>query len=302
MGSRWIKMRKTHKIIDVDSKWIESNIKKPDWQRNLYPARVNNFINHIKNKTFRDYSTVTVAKDKDNGHLILLDGQHKLKAIEETKSKYKMDIVMYEGLTEQDMMDEYNALNDVKSPRPIDDIKMYVGRNDIIDSFLDEKVFPLNITLTKGINAIRIDKLLHVLWNGKMETIARSGLTRKKVKAIIEDLTTDDFVLMKDYCLFFKKCYGDPFPENWVYKNLVMFSIMRFWIKNKDRFKEEELIKVFKRIANNRSIEKDSFVGDIVTLESMTHKMYRQLNFGRSANLFEKYWLEEEELRRKKKK
>ncbi len=63
-------MKISYRIAEVDKKWIRENVKKPGWQRNIYPARVNFFVNHIKNETFKR-ELFTVAKDGDNGKLIL---------------------------------------------------------------------------------------------------------------------------------------------------------------------------------------------------------------------------------------
>jgi len=291
-------MKVNFKTAEIDKSWIKENIRKTGWQRNMYPARVNNFINHIKNGTFRR-SLVTVAKDDRNGKFILLDGQHKLEAIKKTNTKIKMDLKICEGLTNEEMMEEYQCLNDVKIHRLIDDIKLHIGRNEVLDSFLDEKIFPINVSLNGGINSMRIDKFLNVYKNGTKLAMTRSNLSRKNLIDFLSNLTTDDFVLMKDFCSFYKTCFNDPFKDNWLYKNMVMFTIMKFWVQNKDEFSGNEMIKAFKSIAKSGTIEMESRGVDIATQDNLSRKIYRVINKGRSKNIFRKYWEEDEEKEKK---
>ena len=48
-------------------------------------------------------------------------------------------------------------------------------------------------------------------------------------------------------------------------------------------------------IEKNGSIKQDSFIGDLATLESLTRKIYRVINKGRSVNKFKEFWIEEKE-------
>jgi len=161
-------MKRTYKAINVDKDWVNSQTKKPGWQRDLYRSNVNKFINHIKNGTFKQ-SLITVS-DRDS-KLVILDGQHKLEAIKETETSFKMDLCIYENLTEKEEIDTYVMLNDVKQQRLIDDIKLYVGRHDWLDAFLDKNNFPINVNLGISSNSIRIDKFLNILHNGLIENI-----------------------------------------------------------------------------------------------------------------------------------
>ena len=103
----------------------------------------------------------------------------------------------------------------------------------------------------------------------------------------------DDFVLMKDFCDFYKKCFGDPFKENWMYKNLVMLTVMRFWLKNKEIFDEKTMIECFKRIQDSGAIELESHGVDLATQENLAYKIGRVINRGRSKNVFKKFWVKE---------
>jgi len=292
-------MKISYKVIEIDKKWIKENIKKPGWQRNLYPARVNFFINHIKNNTFRR-SLITVAKDERNGKLILLDGQHKLESIQKSGSSLKMDLKVCEGMTEEEMMQEYQSLNNVKGHRIIDDIKLHIGRNDVLDSFLDEKIFPINVSLSGGINSIRIDRFLNILYNGTRLSMTRSNLSRKKLTYFLDNLDTERFILMKEFCSFFKVCFGDPFKENWLYSNMVMFTIMKFWFKNRDNFASSEMVKAFKPIMDSGSIQMEHRGVDIATMNNLSHKIYAVINKYRSKNKFMRFWAEEDGKKKEK--
>lgn len=284
-------MKRIYKTITVDKAWIEKNIVKPGWQRNLYRSNVNKFINHIKNETFKQ-SLITVSSR--DGSLVLLDGQHKLEAIKETEILFRMDLCIYEDLTEIEEIEIYIMLNDVKQQRLIDDIKLYVGRHDWLDAFLDETHFPINVNLGITSNSIRIDKFLNILYNGFMEVITRNNLSRKKLPIFLKTLDSEKYALMKDFCILYKKCFGDPSSDNWLYtRNTVFFTLMRIWLKNKDNLDDETIIKCFKQIPDKQYIKQDTVSVDVATLESMTRKMYRVINKGRSVNKFERFWDED---------
>lgn len=281
-------MTRIYKQIQVDKQWIKENIKKPGWQRTLYRSNVNKFINHIKNNTFQQ-SLITVSER--DGSFFLLDGQHKLEAIDETDISFKMDICIYQNLIEKQEIDIYMMLNDVKQQRLIDDIKLYIGRHDWLDAFLEEEKFPITVNIGITSNSIRIDKFLNILHNGLMEVITRSNLSRKRLPLFLDNLDSEKYAIMKDFCTLYKKCFGDPSTDNWVYsRNTVMFTLMRIWNKNKENFDDETFIKCFREIEDKQYIKQDAVATDVPTLESMTRKIYRVINKGRSVNKFEYFW------------
>ena len=72
-----------------------------------------------------------------------------------------------------------------------------------------------------------------------------------------------------------------------------MFTLMRIWLKNKELFDEETIINCFKEIENKVSVKQDSVCVDALTIDSMTRKIYRVINKGRSVNKFEPFWEED---------
>jgi hypothetical protein len=283
-------IKRIYKKIKVDSKWIEKNIKKPGWQRNLYPSRVNHFINHLRDGTFQS-SLITVADN--NGKYIILDGQHKLEAISKFQKEFEMDFCIHEGLDEEGMIKVYKMLNNVKQPRLIDDIKIHVGKKEWLDCYMKEE-FPINITFNGGVNSMRIDNFLNVIYNGFRKDIRRKNLTRKTINEFIEELDKSTFFLMSDFCRIYKKAFGEPTRDNWLYKNVIMFSLFRAWLQNKDYFSQEEFINAFRRIESNDSIRRDSSSSfDLNAMDILTRKIYNVLNYRRSSNKFEIFWEED---------
>jgi len=281
------KIPRKYKTIKIDKEWI-STVKKPGWQRDLYRSRVNAFINHIKNETFYP-STITVNRVDDE--ITLIDGQHKIEAIDETGIGQQMDLKIYENLTDEQAKAIYIIENDVKGHRIIDDVKLYVGSHDWLDAVLDESMFPINVNVGITSNSIRIDRMLNILSNGLFTTITRRNLSRKRLREFMEEFDADKFRNLKDFCILYKKCFGDPSKDNWVYtRNTVMFTLMRIWMKNKDNFNEETIIHCFKEIENRASVRQDAVSVDVATLEIMTRKIYRIINKGRSVNKFEYFW------------
>ena len=60
--------------------------------------------------------------------------------------------------------------------------------------------------------------------------------------------------------------------------------------KNKENFDDETFIKCFREIEDKQYIKQDAIATDVATLESMTRKIYRVINKGRSVNKFEYFW------------
>ena len=120
--------------------------------------------------------------------------------------------------------------------------------------------------------------------------LSRNNLTRKKLPGFIASLDSEKYSLMKDFLTMYKNAFGEPARESWVYRNLVIFTLMRIWIKNRDKFDESTFIKVFRDVESEPSVRQDSIVTSILMIETMTRKIYRIINKNRSINFFEKFW------------
>lgn len=280
-----------YKTMEIDKKLIEEKMIKKDWQRPLYPSRVNFFINCIKNNKFRN-SLISIAVEGDKW--VLLDGQHKLEAIKITGITKKMDVKVNIGMTEKEMIEEYNILNDVKLHRPIDFIRQYIGKNDVLDAFLDSNLFPINISLTAGKNAIRVDRFLNIIYNSRItDSVMKESIRTSFLKSFITGLTTQDFTLMKEFFTLYRKCFDEPTKDNWVYRVTIVITLLRFWIANKNYFSEADIIKAFKPIQENTTLKLESKGVDRMAMSSLAYKMLPLLNKGRSVNLFKKFWKED---------
>ena len=280
----------------MNKNWIEKKIVKRTWNRFIYPSRVNRFAGYIRDGKFR-CSLITVGIN-DEGKYILIDGQHKLEAIKKENVEFEMDFRIYEGLSEEDMYKEYRMINDVKGFRLVDDLKgeIELKRYDWLNAFLDSP-FPIEVTIRGGINSVKIGDILNIIYNGLRTSITRSNLTRNRLPLFLEDLDSEKFSLMKDFCSLYKRCFGNPHRDNWMYKNAVMFTFFRIWIRSKEDFKEDEFIKRWRPVERNSSIRQEATAGvfDTGILESMTMKIYRIINRGYSKNMMQEFWIEEEE-------
>ena len=285
-------MKTTYKTIKINSAWIKENTNPIDWQRKIYKSRLNTFINHIKNGTFREHSLIVLWKDANNEKYKVLDGQHKLLAIMETETSQLLDIRFDEDIDEKEAMAEYDSMADVKHHRMIDVIKKYVygEKNKWLIAFLDEKTFPINVSLNGGVNSMRIDSLLNVMSNGFRTSISRANLSKKKLPLFIASLDEEIYSKTKEFCDMYKECFGDPSTESWVYKNIVMFTVMRIWLANKDFMNRQEMIESFKRIESRANIRQNSLVTSAGYLEIMTKDIYKAINYERSVNKFIIFW------------
>ena len=79
---------------------------------------------------------------------------------------------------------------------------------------------------------MKIGDILNVINNGLAPAIKRRNLSRNTLKLFLDGLDAGKYRIMKDFCSFYLKCFGSPHRDNWMYKNAVMFTIMRIWIKN----------------------------------------------------------------------
>ncbi len=288
-------MKTKYKTVKVDSEWIKKNISLIDWQRKIYPARVDTFVNYLRNGTFRNNSLITLWKQEDSDKYLIVDGQHKLEAIKITGKSVIMDLRIIESSDKEEMMEEYKSLSDVKHHKTIDIIKMYIfgKKKEWVKAFLDEKYFPINVSLNGGINSMGIDNLITILYNGMKTTISRVSLSRKKLEPFLDSIDSKKYTLMREFLDIYKASFGEPSKDNWMYKTIVIFTLMRVWIANKEFFDRIEIINAFKRVEQNASIRQDSHVANKEVLESMTRKVYRVLNYKRSSNKFIQYWDEE---------
>jgi len=281
---------RVYKKIIINTGWIKSNTEKPGWQRNLYSSRVNHFINHIKNGTFKS-SLITVAKKGKT--LIVLDGQHKLEAISRAEISKEMDFCIHNGLNDEEMIELYRVLNNVKQPRIIDDIKIHIGNTEWLDSYMLES-FPINISFNGGVNSIRIDRFLNIIYNGYKRELIRKNLSRKTIDSFIKTLDETIYLTMADFCHFYKRCFGEPTRDNWLYKNVVMFTIFRIWRANMHDFDQEKMIKAFRPVESSDTVRRElSASYDINGMETMTRKIYNVINKKRSVNKFISFWEEE---------
>jgi len=286
-------MKKTYKTIRIDKKWIKKNTSLLRGNRGVYSSGVNKFITEIRNGTFDPDLEISLVKGKKTGKFKVLDGQHRLEAIAHENACIEMDIIIREDMDDEEALKKCKRINTSKPWRLIDDIGAEIGKHDWLDALMEDS-FPITISYQGGANSVRIDRMLNVIKNGFLITISRQNLTRNKLIQFLEFFDAERFTEIKDFSKIYKRAFGDPSMGNWLYaRNTVMFTLLRVWLKNKDNFDEETIIKCFKEIENKMAIRQDATCVDSATLESMTRKIYNVLNKGRSVNKFEKFWDEE---------
>ncbi len=280
--------RRYLKDVLVNNTWIQKNIKSPGWQRNIYPANVNKFLRDIKDGFFTD-NLITLAKVKGDEKMILLDGQHRIEAIKKSKQNFKMDLKIYEGLTDEEMRIKYKVIGTQKAHRIPDDLRLYLGRHKILDKFL-EKEFPITITLEGGVNAMRLDILVKVVLHSDMKTISRQGITRNNLKKVLNKIDSKKYKEMKEFFSFYRKCFGDPHKQNWLYKHVLLVTLVKVWKANRIFYDEEEMVEHFREIEGNALVRQGSHSVDSPTLERMTKKIYQVINKGRKGKRFLIFW------------
>jgi len=286
-------MKKSYKEIKVNRKWIKKNLVWKDWNRTIYSSKVNKLAGKIKTGKFIPEVPIITVGNQGNGFNII-DGQHTIRAIEKEDAEFKIDFRIFSDITEDEMISMYEAINDVKPFRLVDDIKMYVGRHYWLDAFFD-KSFPIAITLHGGINALKLGDVFIVLYGGLRTNKFRTSFTRLKLPLFLEDLDEEKFSLMKEFCALYLKCFSFPHRDNWLYKNTIMTTLMKIWYKNKEDFTEEEFIKRFRPIERVSSIRQISSASgfDKTAFEIVLPQLYKEINKGYSKSKMKKYWEED---------
>lgn len=285
-------MKKTYKKIKVNKEWIENNTLLLERNRTIYNSGVNKFINDIKNGVFDVDLEIQLIKDKKTGKFKILDGQHRLEAIRKADVSFVLDVIMREDMEEEESVEKCKKINSGKAWRLIDQINSYVTKHDWLDAVID-KSFPINVSKKGGVNSIRIDNVLNIIYNGRSMILGRKNLSSKRLPLFLEEFDSEVFAEAKEFFSFFKKCFGEPFKENWIYKNIVAFVIMRTWLKNRDLFDEETIVNCFKPISKNLNLKLESNYRGDAEIEFFTRKLYHVINKGRSVNKFEPFWEEQ---------
>ena len=285
-------MKKTYKKIKVNKKWIEDNTLLLERNRTIYNSGVNKFINDIRNKIFDVDLEIQLIKDKDTGKFKVLDGQHRLEAIRKANVSFVLDVIIREDMDENESVEKCKRINSGKAWRLIDQINSYITKHDWLDAVLDEK-FPVNVSKKGGVNSIRVDNVLNIISNGRSKSLGRKNLSSKSLSLFLEEFDSEAFAEAKEFFSFFKRCFGEPFKGNWLYKNIVAFVIMRTWLKNKDLFDEKIMVNCFKSIREDLTLKLESKYRGDAEIEFFTRKLYNVINKGRSVNKFEPFWEEQ---------
>lgn len=292
-------METSYQTIEVNKDWIIKNVDSIAWQRKLYPGRVNKFINHLKNGTFRPNSLIVGYID-NNKKFRIIDGQHKLEAIKITNIPVKLDFRVLKNVSEDEMMDEYESGADVKHHRNIDIIKLYIEgkKHDWLAAFLDERHFPINVSMNGGVNSLKIDNLLKVIYNGinRRQTMFMHGLDKSGFKKFLESIDAETYSITKEFFSIYKECFGDPSKDNWMYRPFLITTLMRIWLANIDDYSKSEIIEAFKKIELSSEIRQSTAQysnNNKTLLEASIRKIYKTINKGRSINKFIIFWDEE---------
>ncbi len=78
---------------------------------------------------------------------------------------------------------------------------------------------------------------------------------RKNLVKFLDSLDEEKIETTKKFFKFYKECFGEPDMQNWVYRTILVQTLMKIWLANKEDFKEAELIKVFREIEENATIK-----------------------------------------------
>ena len=278
------------KNVLINKDWIKKN-KALSWQRNIYASSVNKFGSYINNGTFIS-SLITLAKRKGNKELSLLDGQHRVLAIEKSGKPFRMDLRIYEDLNEKEMKELYFIIGKGKSHRITDDLKVYVEDHLFLNKFL-EKEFPITVSLKGGVNAMRLDILIKVAFHSDIRAITRQGITKNNLKGVLEKIDLEKYNEMKEFFSLYKKCFGEPNKENWLYKHILLVTMVKVWKANRIFYSEKDMVSAFRKVEGSAIIRQESYGVDSPTLRRLTKKVYSIINEGRKGNKFLMFWEED---------
>lgn len=239
-----------------------------------------------------------IIVNKKGGHYRLIDGNHRVEAIKRFFNyrdahkdiKIECTLKVYDNLTEEEerevYSDEANRRNESYEDRLNiykDTIMFWKLLNDPINTF------PCKISVYQAKDCLRFRQLLNALSTIKNNTgtgYYTNYLGKEELIPFAKSLTYDDFLLLKEFLIFFQEIFGKIGKEN-VYTMAQFFiPIFDIYTKNRHAINDTNFKERFQRFIGRADIMTYNTLGGRESQSKIRILMIGYANYRISKNLF----------------
>ena len=188
----------------------------------------------------------------------LIDGNHRLEAIEQFFKKYperrvEVGICYYENLSDEEEKKMYTLWNSGTKQTVSDFLKQYWDEIPIT-KLLEEPSFPIKVTPYPNKNTVEFKQLIgsYMVRDSRTEYHYRGCAVD-----FIEDsqqLSKPDVIILKEFIKDYITLYGLPNKMNMMYKGIIVGALFKLWYRNKTRFSNDALLKRLVQLKNHAII------------------------------------------------
>lgn len=227
----------------LTAKYSKTTLRKGDIEKNFTKLMNRRDIrNAIVSKLFRlleqdGHFETPLMTNVVNGKQRLLDGNHRIEAIERYLTKYpqrkvEINIFYYEKLSEEEEKEIYTKWNLGTKQTTNDFVKQYWNSIPIAKMF-DNMNFPFGVSHIWTAKAMEFKTLVGAYLTKNTPTF-QGGFQGSAIKFIekAKELDVKDFKVLSTFMKEYIEIFGVPNKRNAHYKQSVFYSLMRIWNDN----------------------------------------------------------------------
>lgn len=190
----------------------------------------------------KHFESILVVNKRD-GKLRIIDGNHRIEAIENVIEKKKdtkieVKLAIYENLDDAEEKETFKLWN-IGTKQTNDDF-IHTWRNYIPIYKMIKRKFPVSVTTYSSPNALKFTRLV-AAYVKKTQTGWLGGYKKEDLVAEVSKLGKSDYENLYRFVEGFIQVFGKPDQKN-VYSKTGLFSvIMRIYFRNIDSIKEVDI-------------------------------------------------------------
>lgn len=193
-----------------------------------------------------DHFETPFVVNKKNGKYRLIDGNHRLVAIERflkrnKDNKITVGLCWYDNITEEEERKKYTKWN-IGSKQSVNDFVNLYYKDIPITKSLRKPMFPVNINAYPNPNGIQF-KLLIGSYLKSQEEGGYKGSTMSAVKLIEKacELKKTDLNIIKQFVEEYVEVFGLPDKVNPHYKSACLAATADIWFRNRTGYNPDEM-------------------------------------------------------------
>ncbi len=199
----------------------------PEWNRIVRKTSVNKFELSIKNKSF--HGTLLTVNKLGNKFRVI-NGNHRLEAIKESREIVKVILDIYENLSIQEEKKLFSDIS-IESPQTLNDY-LYIYKEDI-PLYKAIKNLPVNVSIYSDEKSVRFKTLLDSINSTKNESkeFDVRGLNREKALRIAKELTNEDLNMLRLFFELYREGVGIKSKDNILYKPMILIPLINLFFR-----------------------------------------------------------------------